>query len=179
MLLERLGLPFLVVKPEVEEAGLPGESAEHTALRLAESKARAVAGQAKCPALIIGSDQVALLEGIRLDKPGDHATAARQLAAMRSRTVIFHTAVCLLEVESGRLQCANVPTTVTFRNLSDLQIERYLMRDRPYDCAGSARIEGLGIALASRVESSDPSALIGLPLIALISMLKNEGMEVI
>jgi septum formation protein len=135
-LLERLGLRFTVVAPDVDEAALPGESAEHTARRLAESKARAVAVRAESPALIIGSDQVALLDDARLDKPGNHANAAKQLSSMRGKTVAFHTAVCLLDSASGRLQASSVPTIVSFRDYGDSQIERYLERDRPYDCAG-------------------------------------------
>lgn len=131
------------------------------------------------PALIIGSDQVALLGNSRLGKPGCHAAATRQLQDIRGRKVIFHTAVCLYDNASGRIQIANVPTTVLFRDFSDAQIGRYLALDQPYDCAGSARIEGLGIALVESVESCDPSALIGLPLISLVSMLRNEGVEVL
>lgn len=177
-LLKRLRLPFDVVAPNVDETPLPGELAERTALRLAEVKARAVA-QLRQDALIIGSDQVAVLDGEKLDKPGSHAKAVRQLNAMRGKNVVFHTALCLYDCASNRVQVANVPTTVVFRDISDAQIERYLASERPYDCAGSAKIEGLGIALVERVVSDDPTALIGLPLIQLISMLRNEGVEVI
>lgn len=177
-LLKRLRLPFDVVAPNVDETPLPGEVAERAALRLAEIKARAVA-QPGQSALIVGSDQVAVLDGEKLDKPGSHAKAVRQLNAMRGKSVVFHTALCLYNCASDRVQVANVPTTVAFRNFSDAQIERYLTSERPYDCAGSAKIEGLGIALVERVVSDDPTALIGLPLIQLISMLRNEGVEVI
>lgn len=177
-LLQRLRLPFDVVAPNVDETPLPGEVAERAALRLAEVKARAVA-QLRQDALIIGSDQVAVLDGEKLDKPGSHAKAVRQLNAMRGKSVVFHTALCLYDCASNRVQVANVPTTVVFRDISDAQIERYLASERPYDCAGSAKIEGLGIALVERVVSDDPTALIGLPLIQLISMLRNEGVEVI
>lgn len=177
-LLQRLRLPFDVVAPNVDETPLPGESAERTALRLAEVKARATAQSGQI-ALIVGSDQVAVLDGEKLDKPGSHAKAVRQLNAMRGKSVVFHTALCLYNCASDRVQIANVPTSVLFRNFSDAQIERYLASERPYDCAGSAKIEGLGIALVERVVSDDPTALIGLPLIQLISMLKNEGVEVI
>lgn len=177
-LLERLRLPFQAVAPNVDETPLPGEPAERTALRLAEVKARAVA-QPRQDALIVGSDQVAVMNREKLGKPGSHATAVRQLQAMRGKSVVFHTALCLYNCASDRVQIANVPTTVVFRDISDAQIERYLASERPYDCAGSAKIEGLGIALVERVVSDDPTALIGLPLMQLISMLRNEGVEVI
>lgn len=147
------------------------------ALRLAEAKARAV--PVLPPALVIGSDQVAELDGAHLGKPGDHPTAGRQLRAIRGREVIFHTAVCLYSTAVGKVQTASVPTTVKFRWVSDAQIERYLELEQPYDCAGSARVEMLGIALAERIMSDDPTALIGLPLIALVSMLQAEGVAVI
>lgn len=130
-------------------------------------------------ALIIGSDQVVVLDGRTLGKPGDHDTAVRQLRAMRGRSVVFHTALCLLNAAAGRKQIENVPTTVFFREFSDAQIERYLRAEQPYDCAGSAKIEGLGIALVERIDSEDPSALIGLPLMKLTTMLRNEGVDVI
>ena len=177
-LLERLRLPFEVVAPDVDETPLPGESPMLTALRLAASKAEAVV-PAAAGALIIGSDQVAVLDGQPLGKPGDHAAAVRQLQAMRGQRVVFHTALCLLNAASGRKQVENVPTSVFFRNFSDAQIEHYLRTEQPYDCAGSAKIEGLGIALVERIESDDPSALIGLPLMILATMLQSEGIEVI
>ncbi len=177
-LLERLRLPFKVVAPDVDETPLPGESPMLTALRLAASKAEAVV-PAAAGALIIGSDQVAVLDGQPLGKPGDHAAAVRQLQAMRGQRVVFHTALCLLNAASGRKQVENVPTSVFFRNFSDAQIEHYLRTEQPYDCAGSAKIEGLGIALVERIESDDPSALIGLPLMKLVTMLQSEGIEVI
>jgi septum formation protein len=176
-LLERLNLPFTVCAPELDEAALPGERAVARALRLAEAKARAV--RAAPPALVIGSDQVAELDGVHLGKPGGHAAAVRQLRETRGREVVFHTALCLFNASSGGVQRANVPTTVTFRELTDAQIERYLQLERPYECAGSARVETLGIALARRIVADDPTALIGLPLIALVSMLQKEGVEVI
>jgi len=177
-LLERLRLPFKVVAPDVDETPLPGESPRLTALRLAASKAEAVV-PAAAGTLIIGSDQVAVLDGQPLGKPGDHAAAVRQLQAMRGQRVVFHTALCLLNAASGRKQVENVPTSVFFRNFSDPQIEHYLRTEQPYDCAGSAKIEGLGIALVERIESDDPSALIGLPLMKLVNMLQSEGIEVI
>lgn len=177
-LLERLRLPFKVVAPDVDETPLPGESPMRTALRLAASKAGAVAPTTG-GALIIGSDQVAVLDAQPLGKPGNHAAAVRQLQAMRGQRVVFHTALCLLNAASGRKQLENVPTSVFFRNFSDAQIEHYLRTEQPYDCAGSAKIEGLGIALVERIESDDSSALIGLPLMKLVSMLQSEGIEVL
>jgi septum formation protein len=176
-LLERLRLPFTTVAPNVDETPLDGEPAVRTALRLAEAKARAV--KTPSAALVIGSDQVAELDGLHLGKPGEHAAAVRQLRAMRGNCVVFHTGLCLYNIESGRARLASVPTTVAFRNVSDEQIERYLVLERPYDCTGSARVETLGIALVERIESEDPTALIGLPLIALVSMLQAEGVAVI
>lgn len=177
-LLERLGLPFTVMSPGVDETPLPGETPVQTAMRLAEAKAFAVTPPA-ARALIIGSDQVAVLAEQKLGKPSDHAAAVRQLRAMRGQRVIFHTALCLRNPDTGRKQTENVPTTVTFRNYSDAQIEHYLQREQPYDCAGSAKIEGLGIALVQHIDSPDPTALIGLPLVALVGMLHNEGVAVI
>lgn len=177
-LLERLGLPFTVMSPGVDETPLPGETPVQTAMRLAEAKAFAVTPPA-ARALIIGSDQVAVLAEQKLGKPGDHAAAVRQLRAMRGQRVTFHTALCLRNSDTGRKQTENVPTTVTFRNYSDAQIEHYLQREQPYDCAGSAKIEGLGIALVQHIDSPDPTALIGLPLVALVGMLHNEGVAVI
>jgi septum formation protein len=174
-LLERLRLPFTVLAPQLDETPLPRETAAHTALRLAEAKARAVAAS---PALVIGSDQVAELDGQQLGKPGTHPAAVEQLRAMRGREVVFHTALALFNTNSGAVRIANIPTTVTFRPLTDAQIERYLALEQPYDCAGSARVESLGIALAARIVSEDPTALIGLPLIALSSMLEAEGVRV-
>lgn len=176
-MLERLRLPFEVADPGVDETPLPAETPDRTALRLAEAKARAVA--ARYPnALVIGSDQVAIVAGEPLGKPGTHDAAVAQLRRMRGREVVFHTAVCLLDAASGRVQLENVATTVVLRQVSDAQIERYLEHERPYDCAGSARIESLGIALTERVASDDPSALTGLPLIALTTMLQRCGVEI-
>ena len=176
-LLERLGLPFTVAAPHVDESPLAGETPAATALRLSEWKARAVAVDSH-GALVIGSDQVASLEGRPVGKPGHHDAALAQLRAMRGRAVEFHTALCLLDTRSGTMQIENVPTRVEFRDFSDEQAERYLEIDRPYDCAGSAKVEALGIALLARVESADPTALIGLPLIALVRMLERAGVRV-
>ena len=177
-LLDRLKIPFTVFAPEVDETPLPDESPEQTATRLAEAKARV--GATRFPhALIIGSDQVATLDGMQLGKPHTHENATRQLRMMRGKSVVFNTALCLYNSQSGSVQNRLVPFTVTFRDLSDAQIEHYLVKEQPYNCAGSAKSEGLGIALIARMEGDDPNALIGLPLIALIDMLHNEGFAVI
>lgn len=177
-MLARLRLPFEVRAPAVDEAALPGEAGRDTALRLAQAKARAVAPE--CPAaLIIGCDQVAVLDGASLGKPGTHANAVAQLKAMRGKSVLFHTALALFNARTYALQTAEVPTTVRFRRYDDSEIERYLAVERPYDCTGSAKIEGIGIVLVENVHSADPSALIGLPLIQLTTMLRNEGVTVV
>lgn len=177
-LLERLKVPFEVFAPNVDETPLDGETPAQTATRLAEAKARA--GEANFPeALIIGSDQVATLDGLQLGKPHTHENATRQLRMMRGRSVVFNTALCLYNSQTGSVQNRLVPFTVTFRDLSDAQIEHYLIKEQPYNCAGSAKSEGLGIALIARMEGDDPNALIGLPMIALIDMLQNEGFAVI
>lgn len=177
-LLTRLGVPFEVRAPGLEEVALPGEPPRETALRLARLKAEAVAPS--CPgALIIASDQVAALDGKCIGKPGDHDGAVRQLKMMRGKCVTFHTALALLDSESHALQLAEVPTDVYFRNFGDEEIEHYLNLERPYDCTGSAKIEGLGIALVERIISDDPSALIGLPLMRLVTLLRNQGIRVL
>jgi septum formation protein len=177
-LLARLRLRFEVRAPAVDETALPGEAARETALRLAQAKARAVAPDWPA-ALIIGCDQVAVLDGVSLGKPGNHASAVAQLKAMRGRSVLFHTALALFNARTGALQTAEVPTTVRFRQYGDAEIERYLEVEQPYDCAGSAKIEGLGIVLVESVESTDPTALIGLPLMQLVAMLGKEGVAVV
>lgn len=177
-LLERLRLPFAICAPQVDEAAHSGESARDTALRLAQAKAQAVA-QRYPDDLIIGSDQVAVLDAMALGKPGSHEAALAQLKLVRGRPVLFHTALCLLDASTGRSQIEDVATLVRFRNYTDAQAARYLKLDEPYDCAGSAKIEALGVALVDCVESNDPTALIGLPLIALVSMLQRAGVEVL
>ncbi|HYC45346.1 MAG TPA: Maf family nucleotide pyrophosphatase [Burkholderiales bacterium] len=176
-LLERLLVSFTVFAPNVDERASPGEAPVDTALRLAAAKARAAA-RSHPRALVIGSDQVAVLEGRPLGKPGGHDAALAQLRRMRGRVVEFHTAVCLLDAATDTIQIEDVPTTVQFRQFTDAQAERYLRVDTPYDCAGSAKIEALGIALVARVESTDPTALIGLPLITLVRMLESAGIAV-
>lgn len=177
-LLARLGLPFEIADPAVDESALPGETPEATALRLSEAKARAVA--ADFPgALIIGSDQVACLDGQIFGKPGAHEKAVKQLQTMRGRSVNFFTGLCLLNAITGQAHVRGVPTLVTFRDLTDAEIENYLRREQPYNCAGSAKSEGLGIAVIARMEGSDPNALIGLPLIALCDLLKIEKFNIL
>lgn len=177
-LLARLGLAFNCVSPNIDETPLAQEAPRATALRLASAKARAV--KAMHPqALVIASDQVADLNGMPLGKPGDHDNAVSQLRAMSGQRVVFHTSLCVFDATSGREQLDNVPTTVFFRRLSDAQIEAYLRREQPYDCAGSAKIESLGVALVTKIETDDPTALIGLPLIALVTMLQHEQVNVI
>jgi len=176
-LIARLGLECSAVAPDIDESALALETPLQTALRLAEAKARRVAADHH-GAIIIGSDQVAVLNGSAIGKPGNHQAAVEQLLAMSSQSVVFHTALYVIDAQTNRTQCVNVPTTVRFRSLERDQIERYLLADRPYDCAGSAKIEALGIALVEKVESEDPSALIGLPLIALVTLLRNVGVEI-
>ncbi|HTS23319.1 MAG TPA: Maf family nucleotide pyrophosphatase [Casimicrobiaceae bacterium] len=175
-LLQRLGLPFEVVAPEIDEAPLADERPADTAVRLAEAKARAVARSHR-RALIIGSDQVADLGGKPIGKPRDRADALEQLRAMRGRTVVFHTAVALLNAATGACRSALVDVASTFRSLDDTALAAYLDRERPFDCAGSVRAEALGIALFTRIASDDPSALIGLPLIRLTDLLEAEGLR--
>jgi septum formation protein len=162
----------------VDESPRPGEAARTLALRLAEAKARAVASLHP-NALVIGSDQVAALDGTCLGKPGNHANAVAQLKSMRGKEVLFHTALALLNTRSGAMHTAEVPTAVGFRRYDDREIERYLESEQPYDCAGSAKIEGLGIVLVDHVRGDDPSALIGLPLVRLAAMLRQEGVAVV
>jgi septum formation protein len=177
-LLERLQLPFEVEAPEVDETPLPNEAPQHTALRLAQEKARKV-GRRHSSALVIGCDQVALLDGQQLGKPLTHDNAVQQLRLMRGRTVTFHSALCLYNTKTGHMQADDIVHEVHFRQLSDTQIERYLRKEQPYHCAASAKSEGLGIALIEWMRGDDPNALIGLPLIRLIDMLAREGVEVI
>lgn len=177
-LLTRLGLPFEIANPKTDETPLPGEAPEDTALRLSEAKARAVAA-AFPDALIIGSDQVAVMDGRVFGKPGDHQRAVEQLGQLRGRTVNFFTGLCLFNARTGQAQVRGVPTLVTFRDLSDDEIENYLRREQPYNCAGAAKSEGLGIALLKSMQGDDPNALVGLPLIALCDMLRAEGVAVL
>lgn len=178
-LLSRLRLPFDAVSPDIDESPQPGEAPPDTALRLAIAKAEAVAGNER-EALVIGSDQVATLDGAHIGKPGSHGAALAQLRMMRGREVLFHTALCLLDTRADaprRLQHDNVLTRVRFRNLPDAELDAYLRIERPYDCAGSAKNEALGIAIIESIRSDDPTALTGLPLIALVSMLRAVGLR--
>lgn len=177
-LLQRLRLPFEVVSPEVDETPLPGENPRDLALRLALAKARAVAAR-RPSAVVIGSDQVADLGGEPLGKPGTHERAVAQLRRMRGRTVIFQTAVAVVCVETGFEQVELAPVGVRFRELTDAEIENYLRAETPYDCAGSAKSEGLGIALLETIESDDPTALVGLPLIRTARMLRAAGLPLL
>lgn len=174
-LLQRLGLTFEVVAPEVDETPLLGEAPRALALRLASAKAQAVAAQHP-QALVIGSDQVADLAGEPLGKPGSHERAVQQLTRMSGQSVVFHTAVTVACQASGFAQTDLAPVRVRFRPLSPGEIERYLRAEQPYDCAGSAKSEGLGIALLDAIESDDPTALVGLPLIRVCRMLRAAGM---
>ncbi len=176
-LLERLGLHFKAASPQCDETPLAGEAAPETASRLSILKARSL--QKRFPdALIIGADQVASSAGERLGKPGDHATAARQLRSLSGKAADFHTAVALLDARKHQIQSRVVPCRVFFRKLNEKSIEAYLRREQPYDCAASAKAEGLGIALIERIETEDPTSLIGLPLIALTEMLEHAGLPV-
>ncbi len=173
-LLQRFDLPFEVARPDIDESPLPGEHPRSTAERLAIEKARAVAGNF-ADALIIGSDQVAAMGDIRFGKPGTVERAVAQLKQMSGQTVIFHTALALLNTTTAEAQIDVVPTEVRFRALSDDEIVRYVEKERPLDCAGSAKSEGLGITLLDALSGDDPNALVGLPLIALARMLRHEG----
>ncbi|SHG60182.1 Maf-like protein [Massilia sp. CF038] len=175
-LLGRLQLPFEVMVPDLDERPLPAETPDATALRLAQAKAGAVAARAS-GSVVIGSDQVATLDGAQIGKPGNHANALAQLQTMRGRRVIFHTALCLWDSRTSppTVQLENIQTFVTFRDLPDAELDAYLRIEQPYDCAGSAKNEGLGIAILEQIDSTDPTALTGLPLIALTSMLRQAG----
>jgi septum formation protein len=177
-LLSRLHLPFEVAAPDVDEAPQTGESPRDLALRLALAKARAVA--ARHPeAVVIGSDQVADLDGQPLGKPGQHARAVQQLRQMRGQTVVFQTALAVVCLASGFEQVDLAAVRVKFRDLTDEEIENYLQIEKPYDCAGSAKSEGLGIALLEAIDNDDPTALVGLPLIRTARMLRAAGVQLL
>jgi septum formation protein len=177
-LLERLRIPFTVVAPDVDETPLPGEAPAALAQRLAMAKASAVAA-IHPSSVVIGSDQVADLHGDPLGKPGDHARAVAQLQKMRGQTVTFQTAVAVVCQASGFSQNALASVRVQFRDLSDGEIEQYLLAETPYDCAGSAKSEGLGIALLSAIDNDDPTALVGLPLIRTCALLRAAGIPLL
>ena len=179
-LLSRLRLPFSSISPDIDETPLNAETPLATALRLARLKAEAIARQLNSgeAALVIGSDQVATLDHLQIGKPGNHDIALKQLQLMRGREVVFHTALCLLDTRANAanpLQIRDIETVVCFRDLSDAELDAYLRIEQPYDCAGSAKNEALGITILSSIKSDDPSALTGLPLIALTDMLRNAG----
>lgn len=174
-LLQRLRLPFSVQAPQIDERAMPGEAPTSTARRLALAKAKAVA-LGRPGAIVIGSDQVADVDGEALSKPGTHESALAQLARMQGREVVFHTAIAVIGPD-GQEQVDDVPTAVRFRRLPMKQLEAYLLADTPYDCAGAAKIESLGITLIESVRSEDPTALVGLPLIRLTSMLSACGLH--
>jgi len=177
-LMQRLQLPFEVVAPDVDETPQPNETPANLAGRLALAKAHAVA-RLHPSAVVIGSDQVADLQGEPLGKPGDHPRAVAQLRRMRGQTVVFQTAVAVVCLETGFAQSALAPVRVVFRNLSDDEIEAYLRAEQPYDCAGSAKSEGLGIALLDAIDSDDPTALVGLPLIRTCQLLRAAGVKLL
>jgi septum formation protein len=175
-LLERLRLPFEVQSPQVDETERPGEMPSALALRLAGEKAAEVA-QRFPASVVIGSDQVADLDGVPISKPGNHERALEQVRAMRGRSIVFHTAVAVVRADTGYSASVLVPVTVRFRELSDSEIEHYLRVEQPYDCAGSAKVETLGIALLDAIESDDPTALVGLPLIKTCQLLREAGLD--
>ena len=173
-LLSRLHLPFSVVSPNIDESIRVGETPVDTAMRLALEKAQYIA-LTHPEAIIIGADQVATVDNVQLGKAGNHANALKQLQMMRGKTVLFHSALCVLDARTGQSDVRDVITRATLRDLSDEELSAYLHIEQPYDCAGSAKVEGLGITLLEKVESDDPTALIGLPLIALTEMLRAVG----
>lgn len=177
-LLQKLQIQFSCVSPKIDETPLPDEKPYQTALRLSLEKARKVADEYP-HALVIGCDQVATLDNTVLGKPLNHQNATKQLQLMRGREVTFYSALCLLNAASGNMQSEVVPTLVKFRDYSDQTIENYLTKDQPYQCAGSAKSEGLGIVLIERMLGEDPNALVGLPLIKLITMFSNEGFNIV
>ncbi len=177
-LLGRLGLDYECRSPEIDESRLAGEDAAAYVCRLAEAKAREIAA-AEPAALVIGADQCALLDGDLLGKPGTHAHALAQLRRAQGRTVVFHTGLCLLGIDAGFERVEDVVFEVDFRTLDDARLDAYLRREQPYDCAGSFKAEGLGIALFERLRGDDPAALIGLPLIRLVAMLEAAGIDVL
>jgi septum formation protein len=183
-LLSRLCLPFIAISPNIDESAFDHETPESTALRLAQEKALAIS-TLHPHSIIIGSDQVATLEGLQIGKPGNHANALKQLQLMRGKEVIFHTALCVVDNRNcadddssqAIIQTHNCQTKVKFRDLTDTELDHYLHIEKPYDCAGSAKNEGLGIALIEYIHSNDPTSLTGLPLIALTSMLRQLKVE--
>lgn len=177
-LLERLCLDFVCDSPDIDETPLENEDIEKMVVRLSVAKARAISGN-HANALIIGADQSAVLNGEKLSKPGNFENAFQQLARASGQKIAFQTGLCLLNTETGNIQSACVPYTVVFKKLTDKMIENYLRKEEPYNCAGSFKSEGLGIALFERFEGNDPNALIGLPLIQLVNFLEQEGISIL
>jgi septum formation protein len=180
-LLERLHIEFSCASPDVDETPIAGESIENMVMRLSVLKAEAIAEQIKNlgeEALIIGSDQSAVLNGQPLSKPGNFENAVKQLTEASGQRIVFQTGLCLLNTRTGRKQTVCEPYTVVFKKLSAEKIERYLQAEQPYNCAGSFKSESLGIALFEKFEGEDPNSLIGLPLIKLVEMLESEGVEI-
>jgi len=177
-ILEKLGIPFEIASPETDETPLATETPQQLVRRLAIAKATAIAEQ-RDEGLVIGSDQVAVNDGVILGKPGDHATAVKQLQAASGKRITFYTGLCLINAATGNVQSEVVPFNVLFRPLKDSQIENYLQKEQPYNCAGSFKSEALGICLFEKLEGDDPNTLIGLPLIRLVRMLENEGLLII
>jgi septum formation protein len=175
-LLERLRIPFQALSPDTDETPRPGEAPAALAERLALAKARALASRFP-DAVVIGADQVADVDGVAISKPGDHARAVEQLRAMSGRTILFQTALAVVREASGFAEVRRVPVRVRFRALDDAEIEFYLRTEQPYDCAGSAKCETLGIALLEAIASDDPTALIGLPLIQTCQLLRAAGID--
>jgi septum formation protein len=179
-MLDRLGHSFSVIAPGVDETPLPLETPKALAMRLSLAKARAVSAACTEGSIIIGSDQTATLDGIAIvGKPGSHLAATKQLAAAAGKTMTFHSGLAVICPSTGFSEVVSIDTQVHFRPLQPSQIEVYLRREEPYDCTGSAKIESLGIALVSRVTCDDPTALVGLPLIALVDMLARAGLDVL
>ncbi|MDR0248018.1 MAG: Maf family nucleotide pyrophosphatase [Burkholderiales bacterium] len=182
-LLKRFNLPFSVCAPEIDETPLPGETPSQLVLRLSEAKARAVAQQSDCPShafayvLIIGGDQVADCDGVAVGKPGDFDNARKQLRMLSGKTVTFRTGLALFNPQANRCRSIRVDIATTYRTLTDAEVEAYLHVAQPYNCAGSVRSEDLGIALFESIDNNDPTALIGLPLIALARLLRAEGVN--
>jgi len=176
--LQQLQLNFSVIAPFIDETPLANETPKQTALRLSIEKARSV-GLQHSNTLVIGCDQVASFEGKPLGKPLSHENAVKQLRIMQGKEIIFHSGICLFNAVTGNIQSSVVDIQVKFRSLSDQQIENYLVREEPYDCAGSAKSEGLGVALLDYIRGDDPNALIGLPLIQLVTMLEKEGIKIV
>ena len=177
-ILDKLGVPFDVAAPETDETPRANETPQQLVERLAIAKAKAIA-DLRNEGLVIGSDQVAVNDNVILGKPGDHATAVKQLQAASGKRITFYTGLCLMNAATGHIQSEVVPFHVIFRSLSDSQIENYLQKEQPYNCAGSFKSEALGICLFEKLEGDDPNTLIGLPLIRLVRMLENENFFVI